>query len=311
MRTDLVAPSGENMMGIWLALLSAAVLGLVTVADKRLISVNMPDLSSFYLIIVITLYGHTGLAIVVFGIPDQLPLVHLLLAAIAGLCWGASLWTMFISYRFEEASRASAVIHTFPVFVALLAMPLLGEILSIAQWLAILIVVVGAFSISLRSSAGNLFTINKAFPILIAASIFTALAHVSGKYALEKIEVEFVYAVRNFCMATFLAMFSRPKDTVTVIHALKNPQTLALVIIGEMILAPIGIFLNVAASSLGAISIVSTVTASRPFFVFLYGSILSVGPFRLLEESIDIRTLSIKAVSIALIIGGIALLSFG
>ena len=280
-------------------------------SDKRLISVNMPDLSSFYLIIVLSLFGHTWLAIGVFGVPDQLPLGHLLLAGIAGLFWGAALWTMFIGYRFEEASRASAVIHTFPVFVALLAMPFLGEILSIAQWFAILIVVVGAFSISLRSSTINLFTINKAFPILIAASLFTAIAHISGKYALEKIEVEFVYAVRNFCMATFLAMFSRPKDTVTVIHALKNPQTLALVIIGEMILAPVGIFLNVAASSLGAISIVSTVTASRPFFVFLYGSILSVGPFRLLEESIDIRTLSIKAVSIALIIGGIALLSFG
>ena len=298
-------------MGIWLALLSAAIFGLVTVTDKRLISVNMPNISSFYFIIVITLYAHTGLAIIVFGIPDQLPLTHLLLAGIAGLFWGASLWTMFIGYRFEEASRASAVIHTFPVFVALLAVPFLGEILSIAQCLAILIVVVGAFSISLRSSAGNLFTINKAFPILIAASILTALAHITGKYSLEKIEVEFVYAVRNFFMATFLAMFIRPKDTVTVIRALKNPQTLALVIVGETILAPIGIFLNVAASSIGAISIVSTVTASRPFFVFLYGSILSVGPFRLLDESIDIRTLATKAISISLIIGGIALLSFG
>ena len=298
-------------MGIWLALLSAAVFGLVTVTDKRLISVNMPNISSFYFIIVITLYAHTGLAIIVFGIPDQLPLTHLLLAGIAGLFWGASLWTMFIGYRFEEASRASAVIHTFPVFVALLAVPFLGELLSIAQCLAILIVVVGAFSISLRSSAGNLFTINKAFPVLIAASILTALAHITGKYSLEKIEVEFVYAVRNFFMATFLAMFIRPKDTVTVIRALKNPQTLALVIVGETILAPIGIFLNVAASSIGAISIVSTVTASRPFFVFLYGSILSVGPFRLLDESIDIRTLATKAISISLIIGGIALLSFG
>ena len=298
-------------MGIWLALLSAAVFGLVTVTDKRLISVNMPNISSFYLIIAITLYVHTGLAVIVFGIPDQLPVTHLLMAGIAGVFWGASLWTMFIGYKFEEASRASAVIHTFPVFVALLAVPFLGEVLSITQCLAILIVVIGAFSISLRSSAGNLFTINKAFPILIAASILTALAHITGKYALEKIEVEFVYAMRNFFMATFLAMFSRPKDTVTVIQALKNPQTLVLVIIGETILAPIGIFLNVAASSIGAISVVSTVTASRPFFVFLYGSILSVGPFRLLDESIDIRTLATKAISISLIIGGISLLSFG
>ncbi len=298
-------------MGIWLALLSAAIFGLVTVSDKRLISVNMPNLSSFYVIIVLSLYGHTALAICVFGIPEILPLWHLLLAGVAGLFWGASLWTMFMGYRFEEASRASAVIHTFPVFVALLAMPFLGEILSIGQWFAILIVVVGAFSISFRSVNGNLFTLNKAFPILVTASVFTALAHISGKYALAEIEVEFVYAVRNFCMATFLAMFCRPRDTLTAVTALKTPQTLVLVVIGEIILAPIGIFLNVTASNLGSISIVSTVTASRPFFVFLYGSILSVAPFQLLDESIDIRTLATKAVSISLIIGGIALLSFG
>ena len=298
-------------MGIWLALLSAAIFGLVTVSDKRLISVNMPNLSSFYMIIVFSLYGHTVLALSIFGIPQQLPLGHLFLAGAAGLLWGASLWTMFIGYRFEEASRASAVIHTFPVFVALLAMLFLGEMLSISQWIAILIVVVGAFSISFRRVDGNLFTLNKAFPILVSASIFTALAHISGKYALARIEVEFVYAVRNFCMATFLAMFCRPKDTFTAIRALKNPQTLALVVLGEIILAPIGIFLNVAASNLGAISIVSTVTASRPFFVFLYGSFLSISPFRLLDESIEIRTLATKAVSILLIIGGIALLSFG
>jgi len=74
-------------MAIWLALLSAAIFGLVTVADKRLIAVNMPDLSSFYLIIVISLYGHAGLALAVFGIPEQLPLGHLLLAGLAGLFW--------------------------------------------------------------------------------------------------------------------------------------------------------------------------------------------------------------------------------
>ena len=111
---------------------------------------------------------------------------------------------------------------------------------------------------------------------MVSASVFTALAHISGKYALAKIEVEFVYAVRNFCMATFLAMFCRPKDALTVVKALKNPQTLVLVVIGEMILAPIGIFLNVTASNLGAISIVSTVTASRPFFVLLYLSLIHI-----------------------------------
>ena len=83
-------------MGIWLALLSAAIFGLVTVSDKRLISVNMPDLSSFYMIIVFSLYGHTVLAISVFGIPELLPVWHLVLAGIAGLFLGASLWTMFI-----------------------------------------------------------------------------------------------------------------------------------------------------------------------------------------------------------------------
>ena len=103
-------------MGIWLALLSAAIFGIVTVSDKRLISVNMPGLSSFYTIIVFSLYGHTALAIGVFGIPELLPIKNLLMAGVAGIFWGASLWSMFIGYKFEEASRASAVIHTFPVW---------------------------------------------------------------------------------------------------------------------------------------------------------------------------------------------------
>ena len=36
---------------------------------------------------------------------------------------------MFLGYKHEEASRASAVIHTFPIWVAFLAVPLLGETL--------------------------------------------------------------------------------------------------------------------------------------------------------------------------------------
>jgi hypothetical protein len=42
---------------IWVALLSAGILGMVTVLDKRLASYNMPSLPAFYMGVMIALFA--------------------------------------------------------------------------------------------------------------------------------------------------------------------------------------------------------------------------------------------------------------
>ena len=295
---------------VWIALLSTTIFGLVTVLDKRLIDRHMPSLSAFYVSVGTGLVLYALAVLALTGIPQGASWDRLAAAGAAGLCWGGALGMMFLGYKYEEASRASAIIHTFPVFVALLAVTLLGETLVGGQWAAILVVVAGAFAISLRGSDGGMpVRLNRAFPILVGASMFTALAHLTNKYALEELSVWFVYAVRNLGMGGIFLCLWRPGTLGALAQALRQKETLALLLLAEYLMAPAAILLNVTATNLGPVSLVSTLTAARPLFVFIYGTILSVPALRLLDEPLDRNTLGIKLVSVAAIIGGVAVLT--
>ena len=159
----------------------------------------------------IALLGYATVVLALTGIPDNASIEHLAAAVVSGLCWGGALAMMFLGYKYEEASRASAVIHTFPVFVAILAVTLLGETLVVGQWIAILVVVAGAFIISLKNTDGDrIFRLTRSFPILIGASLFTALALLTSKYALEELPVWFVYSVRSYGMVVLFVFLWRP-----------------------------------------------------------------------------------------------------
>ena len=297
-------------MYIWIALLSAATFGLVTVLDKRLIDKLMPSLPAFYVSVGIGLVLYAVVVLAVTGIPQGAPWDRLAAAGAAGLCWGGALGLMFWGYKYEEASRASAIIHTFPVFVALLAVTLLGESLVGGQWAAIVVVVIGAFAISLRGSDGGMpVRLNRAFPILVGASLFTAFAHLTNKYALEELSIWFVYAVRNLGMGGIFLCLWRPGTFGELSRMVRQRESLAVLLLAEYLLAPAAILLNVTATSMGPVSLVSTLTATRPLFVFVYGTLLSVPALRLLEEPLDRNTLGIKLVSVVVIISGVAALT--
>ena len=295
---------------IWVALLSAGTFGIVTVLDKRLASYNMPSLVAFYMGVMVSLVGYATVAIIITGIPQHLPPDRLISAIVSGLCWGGALAMMFWGYKLEEASRASAIIHTFPVFVAILAVVFLGETLGFGQWIAIFIVVSGAITISLWvASDGRLIRFNKGLPVLLGASLFTALALLTGKYALEELPLWFVYSLRNYGMATIFLFLWRPGAFRQLYIALTNKQTLIVLLLAEFILAPLAVMLNVAAIKLGPVSLVSTVTATRPVFVFIFGSILSISAIKLLDEPLEIKTLAVKLGAIIMIVAGIAALT--
>ncbi|MBO55542.1 MAG: hypothetical protein CL886_07760 [Dehalococcoidia bacterium] len=295
---------------MWVALLSAGTFGIVTVLDKRLASYNMPSLVAFYMGVMISLVGYATVTIIITGIPEYLPTDRLLSAIASGLCWGGALAMMFWGYKLEEASRASAIIHTFPVFVAILAVLFLGETLGLSQWIAIFVVVSGAITISLwGASNGRIIRFNKGLPVLLGASLFTALALLTGKYALEELPLWFVYSLRNYGMATIFLFLWRPGAFRQLYIALTNKQTLIVLLLAEFILAPLAVMLNVAAINLGPVSLVSTVTATRPVFVFVYGSILSISAIRLLDEPLELKTLAVKLGAIIMIVAGIAALT--
>ena len=296
-----------SLLYFWVALLSAGTLGMVTVLDKRLASYNLPSLSSFYVGVAVSLFAYGTLGLVVTGIPSGAAPLALASAGVSGLCWGGALAMMFWGYKLEEASRASAIIHTFPVWVAVLGVVFLGETLSAGQWASILVVVAGAFTISLGGARGGMsIRLNRALPILLGASAFTALGLVSGKYALEELPVWFVFSMRNYGMGIVLGSLWRPGAVGELVTAIRDWRTFLILFLAEFALAPLAVWFNVAAISLGPVSLVATITATRPLFVFVYGTLLSTRTFPLLEEPLAARVLAVKLGATVMVVGGIA-----
>ena len=81
---------------------------------------------------------------ILFPLPGGASVLVWLAAMVSGLFRGTGVTIMYYTMRSVEVSQIIPVIFTYPVFVALMAVPLLGETLTSLQWLAISIVVAGA-----------------------------------------------------------------------------------------------------------------------------------------------------------------------
>lgn len=311
------------MSWIVLSLVSAASYGTIAVIDKRLLDRHMPSLSSYFLWVGMAtlIYGVVFLGM--SGFPAGVSPVRIAVGAVSGLCWGGAIAMMFWGFKLQEVSRASAMLVTFPVFVALFASLFLGEFLAYGQWLAIGVVVFGALLISVsepvrtismkmnkywkigRPRQGNRIRFTLAFPVLLASSLLTAGGHLTGKYALQELSVPMVTSMGFFGTAFVLAMFWRPKAFREIRQVVRSKEALLLLLISEGILIPIAVTSMIAATKLGPISLVATIAGTRPIFVFVYSIILSLPGIQLLNETLDRRTLAVKFASVAMIFTGI------
>ena len=278
--------------------------------DKRLIDRYLPSLSSYFVWIGLSVFVYGFVFFAVGGMPASGDIRHVLISALSGLTWGGAMVLLFLGYRMQEVSRASAVVFAFPVFVALMAAFFLDEHLTPIQWAAMILVVGGAVLISLNGAgrtSGKVLA--KAFPVLIAASLLTALGHITGKYALQEISVWTVTSFRFFGMAAVLAFFWRRDSIAHLSRAMRSREALVLLVVAEVILVPVAILLMITATKLGPVSLVATVTGTRPIFILIYSTVLSLPSLKVLNESLDSRSLTVKLVSVLMIIGGIVSLS--
>jgi len=296
---------------ILLALFSAALFGVVTALEKRLIDHHLPNLGVYYASIAFSLLIPAVLVVVATGVPEETSTRSLIMATLSGAAWGVGLAMVFWGYKLEEASRASAIVHTFPVFVAVLAIFWLDETLVPGQWAAVMVIVAGAFLVSIRRSGGGGFSrFSRAFPILICASLLTALSHVFAKAALDDgLTVWMTYSIKSTAMAVVFAFLAKPAAFLDLLPVLRNWRTLALMLTADFLLAPVASISLTRATGLGAISLVAAVAATRPFFVFLVSSLFSMERIKLLAEPLERETLTLKLVALGMIVGGIAALS--
>lgn len=298
------------MIWITTAIISAAIMGVVAIIDSHLISKRMPSFRAYLLPVGIT---HLVFGLIILGLyplPGEISSTALIVAFASGVIRSAGVLLMLMAMRSEEISRVIPVVHTFPIFVAILAVPLLGEALGYMEWLAIFMTVAGAVLISIQRGAGGQGArLRKSFTMLLGSSLLLGVASIATKYALDYLSFWNMYSITAICFSViFLFLSLRPRILNELRYMKERSRALALLTLNEFIVV-VGIVLSFWAIERGPVSLVSTILSVRPGFVFIYALALSRLFPTVLKEYISRGIVVIKIISIGLIIGGVILLS--
>jgi len=292
------------------AILSSATMGVVSIIDSHLISKRMPSLGS-YLIPAGAVTLICGFIIFkLFPLPTDVAALPILLALASGIIRTIGVTIVLYTLQKEEVSKVIPVIHTYPIFVAILAALTLSEALDWTQWLAIVITVAGAVLVSLnRTSDTSKLKVGKSFGYLFGASALLGIANTISKYTLDYISAWNLYSLTTFCMVgVFFVLFLRPK-VFHELRGMKNPGSAMSLIVGNETLVLVSMILFFWAMEKGPVSLVSTINTARPVFVFFYAVVLSRLSPVLLEWHLSKETIALRGISIAMIVAGITLVS--
>ena len=287
------------------ALASTVCFAGVSILDKYVLDRRLPSVVSFYAWITLNHIVYVVILLGVTGIPWDGPADKLLIAFLSGLSLGAGFLCFFLGLKLEEASRAIAVTQVFPVYVALLAVAFLGESLNPVQWVALLLIVIGAMQVSLRGGSGHMLPrLSRGLPFLLVAGIGEGVGFFAIKYAMEGLSLWTVIAFQQMGLLLAFGLFSRPRAWRELAQALRNRKFLLLMVSGEGALPFMSIALSLWAVSLGPVSLVAALLATRPLAVFVGSSILSRKQWRIMEESLSPASLALKGLSITMIVVG-------
>jgi uncharacterized membrane protein len=298
------------MTWITAALLVAATLGVVNIVDSHLISKRMPSLWAFLIPAGIAHFTFGLIVVATHPLPGGVTGFVWFVAVLSALIRTAAVLLMLYAMRTEEVSRIIPVAHTNPVFVAILAVPLLDESLSLVQWLAIFMTVAGAVLVSARSGGnGRGVSLRRTFVLLVASSMLFGAANTGSKYALDDISFWNMYTLNALCFGLIFCLVSARSGVLADLRAMKGRGTaLALIGLNELI-ALAGILLSFWAIERGPVSLVSTVMGVRPLFVFIFAVALSRVFPRVLDERLSRGIVALKVVSIGLIVGGVTIIN--
>jgi len=298
----------------WLlaALLSTMFFAWVSVLDKKLVTDLFPDVRDFFLIF--------GLMQIVIG-PAFMVIAWATggFGGAEGFAWSTAtgfaflggLLLFFYGLSIEEVSRAVPMQCLSSVFATLIAVTLLGESLTLVQVAAVFVVITGSVLVSLRRVDGALkFARGRAFIVLLASAMLLGTAFVAMKQATD---VASIWAVEGVSVTVLgvlvLALMARRERLMRVPAMLRIPHLVSVMVLAEGLFAPAAVYTLVQAFSLGTVSMVSVVGSARPLLVLIISSGLSTRAWNVMHEPIDRETLGLKALSTALIVGGVATLS--
>ena len=216
--------------------------------------------------------------------------------------------TIYIMTK-EDISQIIPLAFTYPVFVAIIALPLLREILYYLQWMAIIVVVSGAIMVSVKKDfIGATTILGKNFLILFGVSLLFAFTDIGNKYVLTYLSPMNMLAFVTLSMCSIFLIVSLRPHVIQELAGIKlERSTTALIFLNE-ILTPVAMVLFFSAMQNGPVSLVATIHGTRPIFIGLYSLILSRLAPKFLIHTPSKGLLLLRLVVTAIIVTGIAII---
>jgi len=292
-------------------ILSAAIIGIAIVIESHIISKRMPSFRAYLLVLGILVLLINVVLACLFPLPPNIGLWPLLMAVLSGITKAAAVIIMLYLMKKEEVSLVIPIINTYPIFVALIAIPTLKATITSLQWLAILIVVFGVLLASIRSLTGTKITwLGKPLILLAGSSILWAVSDIQAKYALDYMSTWNMFWISHiFHALAFLGVSFRRSVFREIIYYQKRKSALIMVFLNEAIFVT-ALILFYWSMQRGPVSLVSVIYSSRILFVFLYAVIISRFSSFLLEQHTAGATLLVRFIAVSLITSGIIIIYF-
>lgn len=245
----------------------------------------------------------------VFSIAPQ----NALLIALNGFMYVAAILPYFYALNKDEASIVVPLFQMIPVLSYVLAFFILGETLTSKQILASALVVIGAIGISLELSEGKKIKLKKeVLGYMFLSSLLFALNFIIFK----RFALELSFWVSAFWEYVGLAIFA-----VLLMIFVKSYRKQFIEVMKQNKISVIGLngfneLLNIGAkmsfnfaSLLAPVTLVWVVNGTQPFFVFIYGIVLTLFFPKLGVESLAKRHLIQKVTAIAVMFLGTYLIN--
>jgi len=293
-----------------IALIPPAIWSATNHFDKYLISKYFKGGGVGALMMFSSIIGVFILGVIAIIHPEVLsyPIAKGLFIALNGFVYLLATLPYLYALRKDEASIAVPMFQMIPVFTYFLAWLILGETLSGSQLMGGILIILGAIIISLELSEVNKISIKKEVLILMTiSSLFFSLNFIFFKYFAISATFwitsfwEYVgFAIFSFFLFVFIKKYR--DEFISVIKANKV-NVLTLNGINEILNIIAKLAFNFA-SLLAPITLTWVVDGFQPFFVLLYGVILTLFFPHISQENISKKHLAHKFLAIAIMFIG-------
>jgi drug/metabolite transporter (DMT)-like permease len=293
-----------------IALIPPAIWSATNHFDKYLISKYFKGGGVGALMMFSSIIGVFILGVIAIIHPEVLnyPVAKGLFIALNGFVYLLATLPYLYALRKDEASIAVPMFQMIPVFTYFLAWLILGETLSGSQLFGGILIILGAIIISLELSEVNKISIKKEVLFLMTiSSLFFSLNFIFFKYFAINASFwvtsfwEYVgFAVFSFLLFVFIKKYR--DEFVSVIKANKV-TVLTLNGINEILNIIAKLAFNFA-SLLTPIALTWIVDGFQPFFVLLYGVLLTMFFPHISQENISRKHLAHKILAISIMFIG-------